>query len=72
MPATFSINTTISGSERLLVPVLSCGAEVHLYTIPKFPIVRVRLRHIKFEMDNHGPDGDMMQVDMDLLEMIYH
>ena len=61
MPATLSIFTSATGSERLLVPVLSCGTEVHLYTIPRFPVIQVQLRQIKFEMDS--PDGGVIQVD---------
>ena len=61
MSATLSVYTNASGSERLLVPVLTCGTEVHLYTIPSFPVIQVHLRQIKFEMNT--ADGGVIQVD---------
>ena len=41
--------------------VLTCGTEVHLYTILSFPVILVHLRQIKFEMNT--ADGGVIQVD---------
>ena len=61
MAATLSFYTTGSGVERARVPVLSCSTDVHLYTIPSFPVVQVRMRQIQFQMTK--PDGTSIHID---------
>ena len=42
---------TSEGVVRVLVPVLSCSTEVHIYTIPSFAVVQVKLRRIKYQLN---------------------
>ena len=61
MAVTLPFYTTASGIERARVPVLSCSSAVHLYTIPSFPVVQVRLKQIQFQALK--PDGSSIHVD---------
>ena len=50
--------------DRYLVPILSCADEIHLYTIPSFAVVQVKLRQVKYQMQCDKPNsGRVISVD---------